>query len=536
MFFKKEVKKYDRMEFTEIYSDEEFFIERPDGQIDKVCPFVYQPIQFEYDCHGYESMYDDGEKEYRARYTPELCGKYTVNGESFFVTESENRGYISVGKKDTRYFVYSDGTTYFPVGINMAFPVSYFLSSGQEFGVSNKIAYLGLRQYRRWLDKCAENGVNMVRLWIGHPYFTPDTEEAFKLDYKKLSLLDKIVDMARERNIKLKLTIEQFRYFEYNNDEIKYPAFRKKLYHNGKPCLNCAEWMESDKWQKAWFYKLKELSKRYNGDTTLFAIELWNEMNNCDGDVVKWCKKILPEVKKIFPKHLVTNSYGSLDSEKVKELYNNFCWEETDFVQIHRYIDQGAAYEICSHPIEMMSDVVPCFLDYNKPVLVAETGAVDDRHSGVFRFCSSDDRGIIFADTVYSPAFCGSCGAGNIWYWDNRYIESKYLYKMYKPIVKVFENINLQEEHFEFKDFSNKDVHILALCGKTSRIFYIRNNKDTWQNVLRDLNEPETIKNVVLPENTENAEIIHIWNDETAYLTNNVLNDLKYGVFIKNIK
>jgi len=188
MFFKKEVKKYDRMEFTEIYSDEEFFIERPDGQIDKVCPFVYQPIQFEYDCHGYESMYDDGEKEYRARYTPELCGKYTVNGESFFVTESENRGYISVGKKDTRYFVYSDGTTYFPVGINMAFPVSYFLSSGQEFGVSNKIAYLGLRQYRRWLDKCAENGVNMVRLWIGHPYFTPDTEEAFKLDVAPLMI------------------------------------------------------------------------------------------------------------------------------------------------------------------------------------------------------------------------------------------------------------------------------------------------------------------------------------------------------------
>ena len=257
MFFQKEVKKYDRIEFSEISSDDKICIARPDGKIDEVYPFIYQPIRFEYDHHGYESIYDNGERELRARYTPELCGEYTVNGESFFVTESENRGYISVGEKDLRYFVYSDGSTYFPIGMNMAFPTAYFLSSGTEFGVSNKTAYLGLRQYRRWFDKCSENGVNMVRLWIGHMYFTPDTEETYKLDYKKLSLLDKIVDMARERNIKLKLTLEQFRYFKYDNEEVALPAFRKRLYHEGEPCMDWRDWLKEEKWQKAWLYKLE---------------------------------------------------------------------------------------------------------------------------------------------------------------------------------------------------------------------------------------------------------------------------------------
>lgn len=297
--------------------------------------------------------------------------------------------------------------------------------------------------------------------------------------------------------------------------------------------MNYHDWLESEKWQNAWLYKLNELSKRYNGDTTLFTVELWNEMN-CFGDVSEWNKKKLPEVKKMFPKHLVTNSYGSLDCEKTKVLYKNFCWEETDFVQVHRYIDQGAPYEICNYPVEMMKDAVTELMCFDKPVLVAETGAVDDAHSGVFRFCSTDNRGIIFADTVYTPAFCGSCGIGNIWHWDNRYVESKNLYKMFKSVAKVFENIDFQKEIFEIKDFSDDNVYMLALCGKSTQILYIRNKKDTWQNVLRDLNETEIIKKIKLPVNAKNAEIINIWDEETAYMKNNEINDLKYGVFVKS--
>ena len=74
---------------------------------------------------------------------------------------------------------------------------------------------------------------------------------------------------------------------------------------------------------------------------------------------------------------------------------------------------------------------------------------------------------------------------------------------------------------------------MLALCGKNIQILYIRNKKDTWQNVLRDLNKAETIKKIKLSIDAKNVEIISIWDEETAYLKNNELNDLKYGAFVK---
>ncbi len=534
MIIPQNIKKYDRVEFTGLSDDKELLITCPDGMVLEVNPFLYQPTRFEYDHHGYESIVEDGKPEFRARFTPEIPGKYSVNGENFYVADSENPGFIRVSEKDSRYFIYENGESFFPIGINMAFPTSYQLSNGVEFGLSDKMAYLGLRQYRRWLDKCAENGVNLIRLWIGHPYFTVDTEETYKLNYKKFNILDEIVEMARERNIKLKLTLEQFRYFDYDGSKKTHFAFLKKMYHEGEPCIDRNEWLVDEKWQNAWLYKVGELAKRYNGDTTIFTVELWNEMD-CFGDVSELCKKMLPKLRKVFPSHLITNSYGSFDCDLMLQRYKNFCWEETDFIQIHRYLDQGAAYEICNHPIEMMKDALTIFTPSEKPVLIAETGAVNDSHSSEFRYYASDDRGIIFADTVYTSAFCGGCGIGNIWHWDERYVEAKKLYKMFKPVSEVFDGIDFQSEDFTYTDLSNDSVHMLSLSGKNTHLLYIRNKADTWQNVLRDLIEPETVDSITLPNNLKGAKIIPIWDEETATLQGSTLSNLKYGVFIRGI-
>lgn len=71
MNFPKNAKKYDRIEFTNLLTDKAFSIIRPDGGVDKVKPFIYQPTKFSYDPHGYEILADDGKPEIRARYTPQ---------------------------------------------------------------------------------------------------------------------------------------------------------------------------------------------------------------------------------------------------------------------------------------------------------------------------------------------------------------------------------------------------------------------------------------------------------------------------------
>ncbi len=542
---------YERIEFEVLPETSRVEIAKPDGNIEVCEPFKYQPIRLEYDVEGFETALPNSEVEYLCRYTPDMCGEYKViaycgnemvEEHSLTVSESDSKGYIEVSKKDSRYFAYTDGTPFFSIGINMAFPTRYLVSNGTEFGLGKGYRYLGMRQYERWIKRCAENGVNIVRVWIGHDYFSPDTLNTYEFDYVQFSKIDKLVELARKYNIRLKLTIEQFRNFELDDNNRRFDFFFKELYDNGVRCESSKEWLTDEKWGNAWMAKVKELAKRYSGDTTIFAIELWNEMNcvgHCFEDIVEWNKKYLPKVKELFPKNLVVNSLGSLDCEVVKEWYDTFCWEYSDFNQVHRYLDQGALFEDCNiDPIDVVLGGIEKARRENKPIFVAETGAVDRCHSSHFKYLSSDDRGIFFADTVYTPIFAESCSCGNIWFWDFRYIESKNFYKMYTPIVELTKDIDFTGENFKSIDMSNEKARMLILKGNTMALGYIRNRTDNWHNTLRDLNSPTEIEETEIKiDGIKKLTPVSIWDDETATLELSgeklIVKNLMYGVMFK---
>ena len=435
-----EAVRYERIDFK-VCEDVEFLkIIRPDGDEDMVYPFKYQPIKVSYDEEGIETIEPIGREEIHCRYTPDFTGEATIefHGAKMSTLElnvlpSDSHGYVEIGITDGKYFAYTDRTPFFSVGINTAFPTVYGKSNGTEFGLSKAFKYIGLKQYERWFKKLSENGCNVARVWLGCEYFNPDTEQAYEFDYKQFSKIDKLLELAKKYSINLKLTLEQFRSFDYERvadsasyDDDIFRKFNKRLYDGDERCNSSTEWLTDDRWRKAWLFKVGEFAKRYSADTAIFAIELWNEMN-CVGEfktITEWNRDILPEVKKLFPKNLVCNSLGSFDSEFAKEIYNSFCWDKSDFVQIHRYLDQGAPYGDCR---ENMLDVVKGAFEKmtsDKPVFLAETGAVNNCHSGPFKFYVNDDRGILFADSVYTPVFLKSAGTGIIWHWDERYVES----------------------------------------------------------------------------------------------------------------
>ena len=167
-------------------------------------------------------------------------------------------------------------------------------------------------------------------------------------------------------------------------------------------------------------------------------------------------------------------------------------------------------------------------------VNAAETGAVNDCHSGPFRYYSSDDDGIIFADCVYTPLFLGCACCGNIWHWDARYVESKNLYHMYKPLKALTDSINFDEENFTAADCSDNKAYVLALQGKKHDLYYIRNKSASWQNILRDLNAPTVIEEIAL-DICGTAEIIHIWNDN-AETDGNKIKNIEKGLFVRVTK
>ena len=520
----------------------------PSGKEETLLPFYRQFAAFTYDGEGLEHTAATGEGRLACRYTPEECGRFVLEawrGQDRLaacevdIARGRAHGYVEVSKKDRRYFAYTDGTPFFWRGINLCYPTPYEVSNGSEFGKSDGTATMGLRQYSRWLRRCAENGVNVVRLWLGHTYFTPDTEQLYQLDLLQWEKLDRIVSLAREYGIRLKLTLDHFRHF----GEAAAPNIFYKAYSDGEvACQSAEEWLRDGRWADGWLYKVSELAKRYAGDPTVCMIELWNEMNGVRTSkreyLTAWNRSMLPRVKALFPRQLVTNSLSSLDGDWAQDYYRSFCWDIFDVLQVHRYLDQGAGFKICGGAvIPSICEAMAFVRSEEKPFLLAETGAVNNRHSGEFKYYSCDDRGIIFVDCVYTPVFLNSAGCGNIWHWDRRYVESKNLYKYFAPLASLTEGVDFPEEQFRAVDLSTDDAYVLLLCGRTVSLGFVRNKADSWFSTLRDGHPVGAIERVTLPLAATAARLYPIWEEDTASLHiedgHPVLENVRYGALFR---
>lgn len=527
---------------TEVISDEPATVISPDKTVFTLVPFTRQKLGFSYDDHGYETV-TAGEEYSVVRFYPSQKGEYVLRFSRrspvrVVVSDCENRGFVRADEKDKRYFACDDGTPFFVIGLNMAFVTLTAVNIWGDFGKE----YLGLRQFDRWFKKASENGVNVVRIWLGHEYLCPDADEAGVLDTAKLEKIEAVIDLAKSYGLKTKLTIEQFRHFDYDlRPDNSYTGdvlskFNKKLYADGKRCENISEWLTDDKWIEAWLKKIAALAARFSGDPSIFMIELWNEMNATSPEYVGWNEKMMPEVKRLFPNTLVTNSLSSYDCAWARNEYARFPWDKCDVVQMHRYLDQGAEAKECRESlIGLLRSGITELARPDKPFIVAETGAVNDCHSGPFRYYPADDDGILFCDAVYTPAFCGAAGTGFIWHWDERYVEAKNLYRLYRPIARLFGDVKLSEENFEPVCYETDDVILLLLRGKTVSLGYVRNKNYSWQNVLRDGKTPESVS-VSFVIRANSPELVRIIDGETATVSNGdrlTISNLLFGTLLR---
>jgi len=523
-------------------------------------PFIHQPVEFFYDEHGYERVNLIGKERIQIRFSLSKIGDYQID---FFAGNGEllKTEMISIVRSNHQEKLtiidgqgyYSNGKYFIPYGINMAYPEAYPDSNGCEFGLKKSTSFLGLKQYEKWMRDCAKNGINLVRIWCGCAYFSPDLEDVNKVNYAQFSKLDKIFEMANRYNIRLKLTFEKFRYLVSNKNEAGNcegiaggNIFNKYATDNGK-IIEADEWLTQEKYRKIWLKKVREYKLRYACDPALFAVELWNEMN-CFGAEYKhvndWNVYMSDKVRELFPNTVILNSLGSLDSIYQLKDYNAFCFEKFDWLQVHSYFDQGASYrEIGENPIEAIKKAMSLIqekrMNCGKNVFIAETGAVNDCHSGGFRYYLSDDKGMILVDTVYTPLFLGCIGPGNIWHWDNRYISAKNLYKYFKPLFIAINDIDFSKEDFVPCDLSDERFYCFVLKGKTQYLAFIRNKEYNWQNVLRD---NKKVRNASGKLNfsdikAKDAEIIKIWREERGFVSlgNGALSlsKIKSGMLIK---
>lgn len=453
-----------------------------------------------------------------------MRGNDVIEQGRFTSEPSQHPGYVQVSPVDPRYFAFSNGEPYCAIGVNLCGVPMYPLPRGMEhFEVGSQSATLGLREYRRWFRLMAENGGNFTRIWLSNAYFQAETDQAGETDPLKFNRLDGLVELARQYGIRLKLCFDHFRAFRSENPTTQ--AFFMRRYvdpNTGREATSMDDWLADPTWQELWFKKVQAYLARYGGDPVVMAWELWNEMDCIEGSwelVREWTRKMLARIKALAPDQLVVQSLGSFDEMRKYRVQDDLRdMPEMDFQQVHRYLDQGAPWEICTvDPVAFSIQAVQAARRPDRPIFLAETGAVNDRHTGPFRYFRMDHRGIIFHDTTFPAFFAGAAGTGHNWFWDS-YVDQKNLWGQLKPLADLLNGVALDQEGLEALDISNEQAWCLALKGKRHLLAWVRSRADSWHAVLRDECEPpvhaELYFDLPLPAEVKGTRITSFWPEE----------------------
>jgi hypothetical protein len=401
-----------------------------------------------------------------------------------------SKGYIGVCPTNPAYFSFSDGSPYIPVGINMINP------SGKYHGKPDS----AMLEIGRWMKNLSANGGNYVRIWLSESFWDMEDQQAGRYSEDKIKRIDQFIRMARENHLRIKITLEHFRSVTLEENNQSWAT--KFVYHtsHGGPLDSIRQYLTTEAGHKLFLDKIDFYQKHYGSDTLFFGWELWNEMNAMHGpqDSVffDWNVKMLREVKKRFPENLVMQSFGSFDNEEVRPSYKKLILlPDNQVAQVHRYLDPGAEMDVCHAPMDIISSsAVQEILSYNpgKPVLLAETGAVEARHAGPSRYYMADTAGILLHDILFAPFFSGSAGTGMCWHWES-YVDRNNLWYHFGRFSEAIKGINPIEEEFVPARTESGNLRFYQLTGKKTILLWIRDTRNTWQSELSDGKPPLTV-------------------------------------------
>lgn len=416
-----------------------------------------------------------------------ICAAY-----SLFVNSSDHGGgHVRVSGRDPRYFETSDGEVYVPIGLNLASMRGDLENEGQC-----------LQTMRKWLDSLADNGGNFARVWIGWRFWDVEHERAGQYDRDRARRLDRLLEMARQRGIRLKLTIETFREIDPAKADTSWAM--KPLHHasRGGPARSMAEWVDGEAGRDMFRRKLRWYAQRYVNEPAIFGWELWNEMDTVQGgDIMPWSLTMLAQLHRLFPRHLCMQSLGSFDTAQKRELYRHLCaMPGNDVAQVHRYLDLGAPLGICHGPVDVLAaDAVRELrrLCPDRPILLAESGAVEPTHTGPFRLYERDTDGIILHDVLFAPFFAGAAGTGNIWHWAH-YVDGNDLWWHFGRFARAVAGVVPPAEGFAPHMLDHDRLRVYTLRGRRTVLVWCRDTQSDWRAELQEQAPPAELRQVTL--------------------------------------
>jgi hypothetical protein len=395
----------------------------------------------------------------------------------------DNKAFVRVSPRDPRYFELSDGSPYIPVGLNMIAPPGN-----------------GLPGMAAWLEQLQENDGNFIRVWLSNPFFDVEHSRSGEYDEAKAARIEEMLKLASRHNIRVKMCLEHFRHL--GDGRQTWAGKPLHLVSNGGTATNIADFFNGQPSRERFKQKLAWFAKRFGANPTVFGWELWNEINAVQGgDYLAWTEVMLPELHRLFPKNLAMQSLGSYDAEYARGPYRRLTlMAGNDVAQVHRYLDLGAKLPVCHGSMDILAaDAVRDLLSQNpvRPVLLAESGAVEPSHSGPFKLYDKDTAGMLLHDVLFAPFFAGAAGPGHIWHWD-RYVAQQNLWWHFGRFAEVVRGLAPPAENFQPYLLHHDRLRVYVLEGRRTTLLWCRDARNTWQSELAEGKPPETLRGIVL--------------------------------------
>ncbi|HSI71692.1 MAG TPA: DUF5060 domain-containing protein [Fimbriimonas sp.] len=399
--------------------------------------FFYQPQSRTLGA-GDEKLTPAGGPDWRVRFSPLKEGAYevvitardktgTVRSKPITLTaaRSEKKGFARVSPKDSRYFAFADGSSYWPVGTNICW-------GGSQ----------GTFAYEEWLPKYAENGVNYFRVWLSPSWTTFALEQPGKssegkgmgrFDLGNAWRLDYVMELARKHDVQLMLCIDSYNILRAGD---AYPWWEKTPHNvdHGGPLRIPTDFWTNERMDKLYKDKLRYLVARYGAYSNMLAWEFWNEVDltsEFDVGVVKdWHRRMATYLRTIDPyKHMITTSAASTMGFKELDLL-----PELDYFQTHHYGEDPARTVTAQQSRKG---------GQGRPHYIGEIGA---DAAGARK--EDDPRGIQIHDPMWAAIATGSSGTAMSWWWDSL-IAPNNLYGLFKPVADFVKDIDWQSEGFK---------------------------------------------------------------------------------------
>jgi hypothetical protein len=298
------------------------------------------------------------------------------------------------------------------------------------------------------------------------------------------------------------------------------------MYHpdNGGPVESMQSYLDTDAGRNLFLRKLDLFAKLFADEPAILGWELWNEFNCIHATGwAEWTRDMLRELRMRFPNHLVMQSLGSLDSDRqVRDYESLSAVEGQDIAQVHRYIDEGAAYKVCAGPVDLwIADAMGRLRNWypDKALLLAEAGAVEPRHAGPWRHYKSDTDGIVLHDVVFGGFFTGGCGCGQNWHWDS-YIDQNQLWPIFARFgdaVCGLDPAGMKANTCITTDESTR-LRAYGLRGAGTVAAWVRDGRNDWRSEFEQGKPPNLVSEAVLSlpdlDGPVSVRCYNPWTDE----------------------